>query len=67
MKSIMLIILLTSTTSSPKIPCLLIKPFVSTYGKAAVSDWAKQHGIKEAQIVEVIMRCEKRKHSPVGR
>ena len=58
MNSIFLVFILL--TATPKIPCVLIKPFIAAYGKEAVIAWAKSRGYSDIQIVEVTKRCEKK-------
>ena len=57
---VVLILLLATEPSPPRIPCLVIAPFVTAYGKEAVVGWARAHGYSDIQIVEVTKRCEKK-------
>ena len=54
--NVFLVLIMLNTTPT-KIPCLLIKPFVATYGQEAVVGWARAHGYNDVQISEVTKRC----------
>lgn len=64
MNLFLVIFMLASTPASAavsKTPCFLIQPFIESYGRTAVIEWARAHGITEAQISETIRRCEKKR------